>query len=151
MQNAVSSFFSRLFRTQPQASIVGVDPEVLFAEFESTITPSTPIAVHSEVEDCSLLVLTQITELVDHVGADLFNSELYAYYLAASFEDYESEGLDEDHIETMRAWIEGEELPHGFRKSLIEFFTQVDGVHDQIMTLSQYRYERLRTWSNGHV
>jgi len=110
-----------------------------------------PIIVVGEINDNSLVVLSQITELADQVGIDLFNSDVYQYYQSAVHGEDLPEGLDEDELEVMREWTDSVTLPDRFRLALVEFVKRVDDVGERILNLSQYRYERLRTWSNCHV
>lgn len=111
-----------------------------------------PIIVLNPIDDSSLEVLGQIVDLADHLGVDLYNSNLFQYYQSAVGDDADLPAdLDEDELELMQQWTRSSTLPERFRQSLVDFFCRVDDVSERILNLSQYRYERLRTWSNCHV
>lgn len=149
MLEAIKNIFSRKKPATSDDSVFNLlSPRE--QEFADTFFPQTPISA-LEVNDISLEVLSLITEAADHLGVDLFNSNLFQYYQSAVHGEVLPEGLDSDELELMKEWTSATVLPDRFCVELLEFFDRADGVKERIERLSQYRFERLRTWSNCHV
>lgn len=142
MLTALKNLFS--FRT-PKS----VPSQTVPDPFEYVVEPAAePLSVAGEVKDCSLVLLGLITDLTEHLRVDLFNSRLFQLYQSAVHGETLPEGYDQDDLEQMQEWAQASHLPEHFRKTLLTYFIRVDGLDEHVLELSQYRYERLRTWSN---
>jgi hypothetical protein len=150
MFNALKNLFSR--QSAPTLLSLKDAGKGFDHDYESPYpNAAPPIIVSGEVDDNSLQVLGLITDAADLLSIDLFNSNLYQYYQSAVHGELLPEDLDEDELVLMKEWTSATVLPERFCVDLLEFFNRTDGVKEKIEQLSQYRFERLRTWSNCHV
>lgn len=141
------------------AAVAHREPSILFRLFsgfgkkppsdliavEGVIT--APIVAVEEIKGNGMMLELILKEFCEHLELDS-TSTLTHEYLAGVRRDDTS---DVEEFVQLRTWLEVDILPKNFRRVFVDFIVRFDGLKEQLENMSQCRWERLRTWSHGHV